>query len=866
MFNCPVCQTAIFVTSAKDITCHLNLHKALLEIKYPIVCNQHSCRSSNATIWSYVRHFNNFHTADFDILTTNSSDPVSVNLSSQSQTVSQILLPTLDDSNFEMNENDLEFDGSFKNNEDISLEDIFSKLNTRLETETMNMIIDLRGRGNVPYNVSVDLMKFISRLITYVADDVCLAIEVELQPLKQLNDKRDSIDRIKENICGLPTIFSKMTSEYKIRKFYENHPGFVAPRPLALGHRFEMQTSTVDGACLSNIVSQQTIAQHVPIANTISSLVKNDPHFLNRISQTPIVKHGIYDCFQSGTRYREYATKSDGTVLFFQFFYDGLGITNGLNAGGGRKHNTGVFFYSFLNLPPRYNACLANLNLFALCNSNDIKSPVGKDAILGQIVSEINDLQSNGIEIETSEGKKKIYGCLAQFVGDNLGMNQMFNLVESFAGDYCCVLCYATKEEMQKFDKESDFKMRTRIDYEYDLSMLDKLPENQIHFRGIKAPCILNSLDNFHIMDNWCNDSMHTFIEGILPYCGGAVLHSISQLKPEVNVQQINLKTSLLFDSLIVGRANKPYPLKSILEPGLGFSPTQSAAQQLAFFQYLPLILSGLIKNEASLPYLELLLIIEEMVDIVFAPAFTDSLLSYFSTLVSSFLSKFKELYPNLSIRPKMHFTVHIASIVKKNGAPKNYWCMNFERLNGALKVPTHIMQNFKNPLATLSYRRQCAALNLLIEGKNNRDFISFPSQTTEILTESIFVVQNFALYANEFSTEYILTTDSVVVNGTNYRSDTMVFLGYGDYGYLFGRIEFVISENAEKPLLLTTLFETTEFDCRCHCFNVKPIIPTQLRLCTIHDLLDPLPLDLVTVHGGCSVRLHYHILSNMSI
>ncbi len=129
---------------------------------------------------------------------------------------------------------------------------------------------------------------------------------------------------------------------------------------------------------------------------------------------------------------------------------------------------------------------------------------------------------------------------------------------------------------------------------------------------------------------------------------------------------------------------------------------------------------------------------------------------------------------------------------------------MSYERLNGALKVPSHIMKNFQNPLATLSYRRQCAALHLLLEGRNNRDFVSYPSQATEIVTESIFTVDNFSIYSTEFESEYILTTDSVIVNGTNYRSDSMVVMGHDDYGFLFGRIEFIISENPEKPLLVT--------------------------------------------------------------
>ena len=167
-------------------------------------------------------------------------------------------------------------------------------------------------------------------------------------------------------------------------------------------------------------------------------------------------------------------------------------------------------------------------------------------------------------------------------------------------------------------------------------------------------------------MENWSNNSMHTFIEGILPYAGGSTLYSISQIEPNVTVQQINFRMSIPFDSMIIGRANKPYLLKAFLKPREGFSPTQSATQHLAFIQYLPRVLTCLLTNEYSLPYLELLLQIEEMIGIVFAPVWTDSLLFHLSNLVTMFLSKFKTLYPDLPITSKMHFLVHYESIIKK--------------------------------------------------------------------------------------------------------------------------------------------------------------------------------------------------------
>ena len=84
------------------------------------------------------------------------------------------------------------------------------------------------------------------------------------------------------------------------------------------------------------------LVQHVSIAETITSIAKNNSNFFDRVSGNSNVKKGVYNCFQSGPRIKDYPSYDDRTLLYFQFFYDGLGITNGLNAGVGKKHNIGV--------------------------------------------------------------------------------------------------------------------------------------------------------------------------------------------------------------------------------------------------------------------------------------------------------------------------------------------------------------------------------------------------------------------------------------------------------------------------------------------------------------------------------------------
>ncbi len=161
-------------------------------------------------------------------------------------------------------------------------------------------------------------------------------------------------------------------------------------------------------------------------------------------------------------------------------------------------------------------------------------------------------------------------------------MNQIFGFIESFSSGYCCLICYATREEMRTFSRKSDFKLRTKEEYENDVSELDDLPPGKIHCRGVKAASVFNDLLHFHICENWCNDPMHTSIEGFNPHVTGNVLYSISKLEPNLTVENLNPELAILFNGLVVDRYNKPCMLNSFLEPDNGLSPKQSAAQQTA--------------------------------------------------------------------------------------------------------------------------------------------------------------------------------------------------------------------------------------------------------------------------------------------
>ncbi|XP_032792707.1 uncharacterized protein LOC116929552 [Daphnia magna] len=347
-----------------------------------------------------------------------------------------------------------------------------------METEITNMIIDLRGRGNVPFNATIDVINYFKNILHIMVDKTCDVISTLFAPF----DDPDVHNKVVEtNLAfnSLKTIFDKFGSEYRIRKLFENHPRFVSPEPIVIGSYHAVEHVLNEGESGVSIVEKPRIAQYVSIKKTFLSLSK-DPNYLKNLMKEPEVENGIYSCFQSGSRFRELSANGpQGIVSYIKIFYDGLGLTNPLKAGE-TKNNSGMFYFTNLSLSPRYNSTLANIHLLAMCHTNDIKNKDALNQLLSKIVSELKDLGKNGIAIETNDGEKMtLYVNLGQFTADNLGMNKIFGLVESFSGDYCCILCYATREDMQTYETEEEFELRCPREYEIYISMLENLPPGQ---------------------------------------------------------------------------------------------------------------------------------------------------------------------------------------------------------------------------------------------------------------------------------------------------------------------------------------------------------------------------------------------------
>jgi hypothetical protein len=183
------------------------------------------------------------------------------------------------------------------------------------------------------------------------------------------------------------------------------------------------------------------------------------------------------------------------------------------------------------NLPTSQTTCHANVHLFALCYTHDLRV-YGYESILEKFVSEMENLRVNGFEGTFALiGRSHVYVHFTQDVCDNLALNGLLGSIECFSADYFCTMCMATQSAIQNCFHESEFESRTIADVENVMN--SNIPTGRNHSYGVKKDCTLNKIQGYRVIHNYALDPMHILLEGVIPVELSCILHLL------INVQKL---------------------------------------------------------------------------------------------------------------------------------------------------------------------------------------------------------------------------------------------------------------------------------------------------------------------------------------
>lgn len=157
------------------------------------------------------------------------------------------------------------------------------------------------------------------------------------------------------------------------------------------------------------------------------------------------------------------------------------------------------------------------------------------------------------------------------------------------------------------------------------------------------------------------------------------------------------------FSQLSLGyheEGNRPPLLKeSVFNGQEMYKLKQTAEQARIFLKRSPFALHGYVPVED--PNYQLLLQIVSIVQICFSPVVSRESILELQDAIESHLKKFKELFPNVNITPKMHYLIHIPEQMLKLGPLVRHSCLRFEARHRYFK-DLATLQNFKKHLFVL--------------------------------------------------------------------------------------------------------------------------------------------------------------------
>ncbi|XDV17710.1 hypothetical protein PO909_023532 [Leuciscus waleckii] len=287
--------------------------------------------------------------------------------------------------------------------------------------------------------------------------------------------------------------------------------GVVEPTEIHLGVRYDTRKNKISGMYEQIPVNDTFI--YIPLLKTLEFIFRNN-EVCNLIQEKR--QSDTYRDLCDGQYYKNHPLYSiHSNALQIQIYYDDFETANPLGSQHG-IHKLGCLYFVLRNLPAHINSSLMNIHLISLFHSEDGKK-YGMDKILGPLVDDVKILEQEGMKVSFSE--EPIFGTIAQFTSDNLGLNGILGYVESFSAKHYCRLCLTDKVLAQEVFSEDDPRviLRSRnLNEEHYKYLADNPNENSCY--GIKRNSVLNTLTYFNVSENFVLDIMHDILEGVAQY------------------------------------------------------------------------------------------------------------------------------------------------------------------------------------------------------------------------------------------------------------------------------------------------------------------------------------------------------------
>jgi len=533
-----------------------------------------------------------------------------------------------------------------------------------LQDSALKLSLKYYGKLNLSRKQAIELQVDITDLITNT-----IAMQIETKVLVSCTDSKiiKSLETISE-FCKSP--FRGIDTEYKFLKQLQDKKLYEKPNIVTLNNTIENiisnHNNTIDEKKIKGVLLpiKFQFQKYFELPGVLNSFLASHSS-LNSVTN--------YTNFFNGELWKHKISQhSDKIIIPYFLYFDDFEINNPL--GSHSSLILGVY-YCFPSAPFYLRSNLQNIFIAALFNTKDVKA-VGNDKTFFKLIEQLNDLESNGLQLKLPGRNEKIYFSLRLIVGDNLGVNSVLGFSRSFSATFFCRFCHSNKINTNILATEVVDSLRNKRNYEEDVL------KNDYKQTGVHEKSVFNLVNSFHVVQNFSVDLMHDIFEGVCVY---DMCHIILNLIKSgyFNLETLNnRKQHFQYGESEIGNISPP--LRILNSDNMHIK--MSAREMQTFVHFFPLLVGDLVPENDQI--WKFLLNLIQIIDLLLLSTFDIPVLFKLQKCIEYHNLKYVELF-NDNLKPKHHFLTHYCSIIKKSGPLKFIWSYNFESKHKQLKSYT---------------------------------------------------------------------------------------------------------------------------------------------------------------------------------
>ena len=637
----------------------------------------------------------------------------------------------------------------------------------------------------------------------------------------------------------------ELETEKKRLKFIENTFPNVKPETIVLSHQ--------------NSPAKDTY-QYVPIKSSLKYLLEDKTYIKQKANDPynhdPNVIKDVRDgeCFRKSTFFQQHPEAVPLIV-----FIDELEVCNPLGAGK-TKHKFNCCYFSTLDIQPALRSKVQSIQLVSIVSSRVWKK-YGNDACNQRLVSDLKDLENDGIEI-VAPVIKTVRAGLQYIVGDNLGQHNIAEMNQAFSSGYICRWCKATYNQVCRDGQcysgcQDGFRPDEWTVEDYD-ECAKKAEDEEEHDReetcGVKRNCVFNQLQSFHCILQLPPCLGHDLFEGCLSYDIQFFLDYIINKEKLISQEDFNQKIkNVLLSSRDSGNRPREFKTRKKNQKYEG-----NAGSLRVLGRVITILLSGVLENSEVG---NLIIKLQEVSELVTAPKLTkyevDNILHFTIIEYLELRVEAIEKFNMQKIKPKHHFLSHYPTLFKFHGPLIHLWAMRMESKHQFFKNCIRTSKNFINPTKTCAVRHQRAQISYGYQGL-------FPDKF-EVPVNTLTAQDMRKISSDEFLLTFMADVDAdtlipknIKIFGTKYEAGMVLIISKGDFGTMVVGVLKAISFHKEIVMFGCTVFEAL---LSKHCYYVTTKkVRGDFQIINHSNLADHQPLQRIGTIEDFIFPLHHFV------